>query len=137
MTLSSDEWSYLLFTRTTAKTIRYSKATVHNVNGLVLMPDNWEGTYAFANSNTSNAAFAAISDGDWTTLEAEGTVFLPAAGERGGKTLHSVGSDGYYWSSAADIASYARSVDFYSGHVNSDYNSYRCRGFSVRLVRGL
>ena len=137
MTLSYEEWRYLLFTRTTAKTIRYSKATVHNVNGLVLLPDNWEGTYAFANSNTSNAAFAAISDGDWTTLEAEGAVFLPAAGYRNGTSVGDVGSNGNYWSSTAYDASGAYDVNFNSGYVDT-YRSYR-RGIgrSVRLVRSL
>ena len=83
------------------------------------------------------AAFAAISDGDWTTLEAEGAVFLPAAGYRNGTSVGDVGSNGNYWSSTAYDASGAYDVNFNSGYVDT-YRSYR-RGIgrSVRLVRSL
>ena len=76
-TLSNAQWSYLLETRGGTQ---YSKAKVHGVQGLVILPDNWNGTYAFATTNTSNAEFDEIADADWTTLEKEGAVFLPAAG---------------------------------------------------------
>lgn len=143
MTLSSIEWGYLLYGRTTAMTIRFSKATVHDVNGLVLMPDNWEGTYVFANSNTYDAAFAEISNGDWTTLEAEGAVFLPAAGQREETSVRGVGSNGKYWSSTArnDLSNakgtWSYFVGFGTGDVSSSVIEHRFEGLSVRLVHCL
>jgi hypothetical protein len=42
--LSSDEWKYLLTKRRTDSGIRYAKATVNGVFGLVLLPDDWKTT---------------------------------------------------------------------------------------------
>ena len=64
------------------------------------------------------------------------SIFLPAAGYRGGSELGSAGSEGDYWSSSLDAArSYnARGLNFVSGgHVW--YYYYRVFGFSVRPVR--
>lgn len=136
-TLTKLEWDYLVSTRTTTKGIRYSKAVVHCINGFVLLPDEWNGTYTFSNSNTSGAAFAEIYDEDWATLEAEGAVFLPAAGYRRGSDVDRdcVGSYGYYWSSTAWHTSYANYLYFKSDEVSSTDAYLRYNGFSVRLVR--
>ena len=40
-TLSSSEWKYLLETRNTKAGMRYAKAIVNEVNGLILFPDEW------------------------------------------------------------------------------------------------
>ena len=74
-TLSSDEWNYLLNTRPVASE-KYVGATVHNVDGYVLLPDNWIGT-----------TFDGIYWGDfdntqWDGMEDKGAVFLPATGVR-------------------------------------------------------
>ena len=137
MTLTSSEWTYLISTRTTKKGIRYSKAVVHCINGLVLLPDEWNGTYTFANSNTSGAAFAEISDAVWATLEAEGAVFLPAVGYRGGPSgtdVYYVGSVGLYWSSTACGTTNAYYSGVHSDDVYLESDIFRSYGFSVRLV---
>ena len=137
LTLSRAEWVYLFNTRATTNDIRYSKAKVHGVNGLVLLPDTWNGTYTFANKNTSGASFAEIANDDWATLESEGAVFLPAAGNRYGTSVYRVGSYGYYWSGTARSETDAYGLYFLSGNVGpADYGS-RYSGRSVRLVRGL
>lgn len=63
------------------------------------------------------------------------SIFLPAAGYRGGSSLLSAGSYGYYWSSSLDAGSPydAWYVDFNSVRVYRS-NYYRGYGFSVRPV---
>ena len=40
-TLTSGEWRYLLGTRTTTSGMRYAKALVNGVGGVIILPDNW------------------------------------------------------------------------------------------------
>ena len=63
------------------------------------------------------------------------SVFLPAAGYRGGSSLSYAGSNGYYWSSSSleSFSRHAYHLSFYSGgHYVLDY--YRYCGQSVRPV---
>ncbi|MDE7455802.1 MAG: serine/threonine protein kinase [Prevotella sp.] len=63
------------------------------------------------------------------------SIFLPAAGCRGGMDSNGVGEYGYYWSSILSSSnSYdTRNLCFYSGG-HSTSNGYRCIGRSVRPV---
>ena len=63
------------------------------------------------------------------------SIFLPAAGYRGGTSLYDAGTDGYYWSSSlnTDYPYDAWYVDFGSDNV-SRRGSNRCDGQSVRPV---
>lgn len=138
-TLTKAEWEYLFNTRTTTSTIRYAMAQVNNVNGVILLPDNWSPeTYTLTNTNTSNAAFTTntIDATNWSTLEAAGAVFLPAAGYRLRESVEGAGSNGYYWSGTARGTSDAYIVYCESGKLypTDDYGSRFC-GFSVRPVR--
>ena len=65
------------------------------------------------------------------------SIFLPASGyrDRTSGGLGSVGSYGYFWSSAVYSAAYAYSLGFYSGGVNPLGYDYRAYGFAVRPVR--
>ena len=102
-TLTKNEWVYLLNTRTTSSGMRYAKAQVDGVNGLIVLPDDWKTSYYTLNStNTNLASFTSntITATQWQTLEQKGAVFLPAAGRREGTSLgSSVGDNGQYWSS--------------------------------------
>ncbi len=63
------------------------------------------------------------------------SIFLPAAGYKGGSDLSNEGTYGLYWSSSLyhKTGSFGYSLYFNSGNVyNSD--SYRCYGYSVRPV---
>ena len=69
------------------------------------------------------------------------SIFLPAAGGRGGSSLFGAGSKGYYWSSTPVGSSYYHPVDYYANHLKlySDYQlvyyaGYRYYGLSVRPV---
>jgi hypothetical protein len=63
------------------------------------------------------------------------SIFLPAAGFRGGDIVVSVGSYGHYWSSSVCDESRAFGVFFSRGYLNPQDYGYRYDGFSVRLVR--
>ena len=136
-TLTRNEWSYLLNTRGTSSGIRYAKARVNGVNGLVLLPDDWSSSYYSLNStNTGGASFSAnvISLSSWTNnLEAHGAVFLPAAGMRYGTQTSSIGSCGLYWSSSYYNSGNASYLELCSDGVDVDAVE-RCSGLSVRLV---
>jgi hypothetical protein len=60
------------------------------------------------------------------------SIFLPAAGYRGGSSLSYAGSDGYYWSSSLST-DHPLSLYFNSSYVGWNI-SYRSYGFSVRPV---
>ena len=136
-TLTSDEWVYVFNTRATISGIRYAKANVNNVNGVILLPDDWSTSYyTLSNTNSSSASFSSntISASQWSTLEDAGAVFLPASGNRNGTSVSYVGSYGYYWSSASYYNGYyAWNVCFGDSNL-TDSPSQRCIGLSVRLV---
>ena len=141
-TPTKDEWVYILNTRTTCSGVRYAKATVNGVAGLIIVPDNWDNTTNTLNStNTANASFTAntiSTAADWTNnYEAAGCVFLPAAGNRYGTMVNNAGSYGFYWSSTYDNSSRAYRLLFYSGLVDPSTGSIRRYGCSVRLVKNI
>lgn len=137
-TLTKDEWVYVFDKRSTSSGIRYAKAIVNGVNGVILLPDNWSSSnYSLSNTNKYDAGFSSnrISQSDWTNkFEANGAVFLPAAGWRYGTYVYSVGSYGYYWSASFEASDYAYDVHFYESFLSADYWYYRSSGRSVRLV---
>ena len=123
-TLSDAQWLHLLglgdgTKRDNAASLRKWR-TVNEVDGLVILPDGC----------------TADIDGDWSTLETAGAVFLPAAGDRNGAYVDVAGSRGRYWSSSASDEYGTWFVYFASGGVDRS-NSNRFYGRSVRLVSGL
>ena len=136
-TLTKAEWQYVFNTRTTASGIRYAKANVNNINGVILLPDDWSSsTYSLSNTNSSGASFSSntISASQWSALEQAGAVFLPAAGYRDGTSVYVVGSYGNYWSASYYGSSGAYYVDFDDSGLYASDGSYRYYGQSVRLV---
>ncbi len=146
-TLTANEWDYLLNTNNDSNSgkyrqgNRYAKANVHGVNGLILLPDGWtqEGSGmsgTLSGINTQDAAYTAITNADWTALENDGCVFLPAAGKRQGVAVSDVEEKGNYWSCIGRNAVDAYKVDFSAGEVKRpNVNCSRAYGFSVRLVQ--
>ena len=136
-TLTNEEWQYVFSTRTTTSGIRYAKAKVNNINGVILLPDDWSSsTYSLSNTNNSGASFSSntISASQWTTLESAGAVFLPAAGFRHGASVGNVGSLGCYWSASYDGSDGAYYVIFDDSGLGANYGIGRSYGRSVRLV---
>jgi len=136
-TLTKDEWNYVFNMRTTTSGIRYAKAKVSNVNGVILLPDDWSTSfYSLSNTNNSNASFSSntITATQWATLEQHDAVFLPAAGYRYGTSVNYVGSYGRYWSASSYSSGGAYSMDFSNSYLNASYSNGRDAGQSVRLV---
>ena len=137
-TLTHSEWVYLLNTRVTPSGIRYAKAAVNGIGGIVIVPDNWSTSiYTLVSPNLSNVAYTInnINATDWANMEAAGCVFLPAAGYRSGTSVSNVNSSGCYWSATAIGIDSACYFGFSSSNLNPSYHSNRYSGRSVRLVR--
>ena len=130
------EWVYLLFIRDTASGIRYAKARVGDVNGLVLLPDNWSGSVWPLNAvNRTDVSFDVnrISVSDWTAcLEKAGAAFLP---ESGARTVSGVflRMAGYHSSDAAAGDAWHLTMDQHGLFL--DANGHRGDGLAVRLVQ--
>ena len=133
-TLTKDEWNYVISNRTDARYLR-GTATVNGVNGLILLPDNWTlptgVTFTYGEGGWSQNTYSAS---EWSKMEANGAVFLPAAGYRFGTDVYGVGYGGDYWSSSAYDFYNAGCLYFFGDYVEADYGS-RDYGLSVRLVQ--
>ena len=138
-TLTSSEWDYLLNDRSATK--RFAKVALSvdgtTVNGLVLFPDD----YNFADGlrcNQTNLGYEGqdgsnmLSLSQWRQMEAEGAVFLPAAGYREGTSPTEVGGTGYYWSSSRVVGS-ARALRFADENMVFDSSPAVYYGNAVRL----
>lgn len=154
-TLAKEEWAYLIndayynysnrrqvMVNGEAK-VPFGNGTVMGVNGLILLPDDWDGsvdgsfTYGESNYGTNN--YTEETSVNWSDMKEAGAVFLPAAGYHtysGSTTNYSYfGIYGYYWSKTNSNSSSSNCLHFRSNYVrpesaNSKYNKY-----SVRLVR--
>ncbi len=137
-TLTYSEWQYVCYIRPTLSGIRYVMATVNNVGGVILLPNDWEASiYDLNGANGGNYESNTITAADWTNMfEANGAVFLPAASGRYETSVWEGGYYGTYWSSSRF---YYGSDSAYSLNFDSDYleiHGYsRYYGFPVRLVR--
>jgi len=140
-TLTRDEWSYLLNDRYTISGIRYAKAQINGVNGLIILPDKWSSsTYNLINANDSRYDYTdnTMDLTTWTNvLEADGAVFLPAAGSRSGTTVFYDNSYCYYWSATdySSASAYALCLNYMN--LNASYINGLYNGFSVRLVQDM
>lgn len=133
-TLTLDEWKYLCQTRTNAENLRGS-ATVAGVRGYVFLPDNWTtpDSLSWQGSPTSWTTNQYSAD-EWSTMQANGAVFLPAAGAREGVQVKNVSTYGEYWSSTLEGDDWAFYI-YFSWKNWGDVDVNRYYGFSVRLVR--
>ena len=175
-TLSRAQWFYLMYTRGnegktptthyivepdgTDKPARWFKATVANIAGLVLIPDDftWPATvemktgfitmegYSRPVLNNQNASYRYVIEAtEWTALEEAGCVFLPAAGYRdgnvvkqvpGAQTQNSNSPWGSYWSSTMNDSWMVYDLEFSKEDTDVNYGAltYAKFGCSVRLA---
>ena len=139
-TLNIAEWRYLINTRNTISGIRYVKANVCNINGLILLPDDWDSSYYSLNcTNQNGSSFSEniITASQWSTIEQHGAVFLPAAGYRNMTNVIDAGVNGRYWSTSFYYANSSQVLGFNEPGLNPGYGSSRSEGLSVRLVRNV
>ena len=130
---------------------RFTHATINTdgtpVNGMILFPDgckiNSSSATSWGKINEDSEWGTKCTTAQWTHLEELGCVFLPAAGCRKEAEVEDVGTDGYYWSSSyresylpyESNTQWAHNMYFGSWSMNPTGDTYRYRGFSVRLVR--
>ena len=147
-TLQTNEWVYLLNTRTTGNTInktdnaRYTEALINtgvtSVKGIILFPDTYTaGTPAgvtWGTINASNNRPTQCTTAGWASLEAAGCVFLPAAGYRSGTEIGMAGTNGFYWSSSNDYVDRAHCAQLSTGYIVPNDTKFKYTGLSVRLV---
>ena len=138
-TLTADEWSYVFNTRSTASGIRFAMAKVNNVNGVILLPDDWSTSYyTLSDTNDGHSGYSnnTITASQWSALEQYGVVFLPAAGCRHVISVIDVGNYGSYWSASCHAYGYgAYYVDFTNSEFCPELYVGRFWRFSVRLAR--
>lgn len=154
-TLTKDEWVYIFRDRTNAESL-FAFGSVNGVNGLIILPDNWTTPDGLTFSpSTEHGLTWLTSDGyyksntadgfshnvytleQWTTMENQGAVFLPAAGIRyiGTKNLQKLGTEGYYWSSDKTSSDHAYVAGFGANILNPQHNGMQDYGQSIRLVQ--
>lgn len=151
-TLKDPEWDYLLRLRPVTSGIRFNKARIHGVDGMIIVPDQWDAsTYNFTCTNYTSGIQTNITNADWDNIiEKAGCVFLPIAGDM---DVHATGptnpttygwpTRGYYWSSTAVNNDYAADWSFAAGTmttrvVGTTYNyGDRFCARSVRLARDI
>ncbi len=152
-TMTADEWNYLFYSRENASA-KFGFATISGVRGLVILPDDWEQPAAeyiflaandagwqandshFSNNVVNSFTYNAYSTSQWAVMEAAGAVFLPAAGNRLGKTCDAAGKEGYYWSATADEETTSFTAFFDNSVFYPATARARAQGHSVRLVKG-
>ena len=114
----------------------YGHANVNGVNGLVILPDNWNPAscswFTYGNSSWANT-IDETTNPKWSQMEALGCVFLPVTGTRNGTSVS--GDQGYYWSTTCLDNRATKSMLFTNGNVNPGLSSHRNYGQSVRLVK--
>ena len=138
-TLTSAEWVYVFKNRETPSGIRYAKASIGSVNGMILLPDDWDASFFELNTpNQQNARFDSneISFDEWkNVLEPLGAVFLPAAGYRNKTTVYRVNNLGTYWASTGGNETKAYYVNIQNTSFDPGTYESRHYGYSVRLVQ--
>ena len=145
---SNGEWSYLLDSRNTAygSNRRYAAVKVNGMAGLLIFPDDFSSWPSGAgdepqtfNTKSSNWNGKDYTVAEFTVLQNNGCVFLPAASYRSGNDgsarVDNVGFFGYYWSASPYVgSSEAYDLFFDVGNVFPNRHEARNRAESVRLV---
>ena len=150
-TLTDKEWRWLFKMRTNAEEL-FAFGKVNGVNGLILLPDEWEtpsgldfkpstsrgleyGSGCYINTYENNFTHNTYSVSDWDLMEQAGAVFLPAATSRQGTDVDSPGQDGWYWSSSSPTYETAYCITFDKSYFYYNKSGNRSKGMSVRLVQ--
>lgn len=154
-TLTKNEWNYLRYTRTNANDlVGVARLNIAGgviggddngdfVNGVIFLPDNWKCPKGVTftpgfHTNTGTATYAnhqTFTEAQWKKLEAAGAVFLPAAGYRGGHSIHNVQYGNGYWSATPSGTDKAAHLGINSKSVYVEASNERYAGRAVRLVK--
>ena len=136
-TLTSEEWDYLLNIRANATMLK-GIAQVVGVNGVVLLPDNWDASVVGVAFNPgfglNDFTINTLDADQWLIMEKAGAVFLPAAGMRLGTTLYFHNEYCQYWSATPFNANYAFYINASASEMYMTNNG-RSTAQAVRLVK--
>lgn len=120
-------------------TVNQVPACGTTVNGMIVFPDSYTWP-AIVNALTTLDASSRwgvnkLTEAQWSLLEQQGAVFLPAAGYRNGTSVSwASNTGGNYWSSTYIDYLNAYIMYFSSGFVDPQGGNVRDFGLSVRLV---
>ena len=110
--------------------------------GLILLPDDWD----WNKTTLAGLKDKWIKDGtsdwknvfsysEWARMEAEGAIFLPAAGYRSGTGTDTVDAGADYHASTQSGADNAKELHFESNNITPADTGKRMHGHTVRLVK--
>ena len=154
------EWAYIIaregkvYTRQDYSETKnlFASATVNGVKGILLFPDNWNGSFdrtiKYGNESIAGYSVTVRDAEQWAVLERMGCVFLPAAHVRGTSSNGTVMdqlNEGHYWASTTDPSNFNneyRGCTLEWGNTGTvTKNAGNCQvrylGQSVRLIREL
>ena len=156
-TPTEDEFEYLVQIRANheklcarGRIILDEETPHHNtfVNGLILLPDDWDpkvfpaGKTIIPDLDGINGCWYynenILTEGEWRLLEAQGAIFLPAAGTPIGKDNAKYNRSGFYWTATTDKQNsdqgrtlefggypYGNGRDNYTPEILSQFKTYK------------
>lgn len=123
-TITLDEVEYMLQTRPNAENrkggARIEVSSGVYVDGVVLLPDNWEETSVSFTTGFPAEVANVYTSAEWSILEGNGAVFLPVAGMRVGTAMS---GEGVYWINTL--------VYVPNGDINGRYLGVSAKGHSI------
>lgn len=137
-TLTEDEWGYILKQRTNYQQL-CSYADVDGIEGMILLPDNFEMPAGIIFTSSTKPSQNHYSISDWLLMENNGAVFLP--NESGyitdlstqGQPLACQLQTNIYWSATHHNSH--RAIAVYLPNLEVWDHRYRCDSGQVRLVQ--
>ena len=151
-TIGAYSWEYIITERVNSRNL-YGVACIDGINGLVLLPDDWEKpkniNFTSGLATSSGAEYYKTINNytidEWNIMMTAGAVFLPIT--------NSDKSGGYYWTGSSSnhtSGSYdGYRMSYYFGFSATDFvqikyensyssaESYRYNRYAVRLIRKL
>ena len=161
-TLTAEEWKYLFEERKNADKL-FAMATVNDIYGMILLPDNWsfdngyifvcttdEGLEHYINKDNGMTFYYdnrnakvynvfhyddnKLTASEWLQYEKLGAIFLPAAGYRYEQIAYSYNSVMFYWQSTAVSAAEGGSLSAFANYLYPSIGNQKAYGYAVRLV---
>lgn len=133
-TLSKNEWNYLFNHNT------WGFGQINGSNGIIILPEGYVPAGFNAASTDGNRAWGAntYTYETWRAMDANGAVFLPAAGQRDDTTIEKL-NECHYWSTKQSSTTNSYRLWFKENPLEHLYYASqtinRWKGASVRLVK--
>ena len=142
-TIRKEDWEFIITKRPNAN-ILHGVACVNGVNGLILLPDNWEKPknikFKSGLASSSGIEYSAINNytiDEWHIMMTVGAVFLPVTNEDCTSGVYWTGSSSNS-SSSNYMSTRSYSMSFSASNIETssiDYGIARPTRLAVRLIR--